>query len=105
MLGVYLDAGFCYSTSEIHMVNLFSFYTYIIVVLFFQGMTANSTPTDNAIFLILFTALSITDKDLSYDHLASGLKATLAKDKSAFDADRLQKLTGNLLSLGLFCSG
>lgn len=34
------------------------------------------------------------DKDLSYDHLASGLKAALQNDKSAFDADRLQKYTG-----------
>ena len=38
------------------------------------------------------------DKDLSYDHLASGLKAALQADKSAFDADRLQKYTGNLVS-------
>lgn len=43
--------------------------------------------------VILF--LSATDKDLSYDHLASGLKAALQNDKSAFDADRLQKYTGN----------
>ncbi|THG18106.1 hypothetical protein TEA_024571 [Camellia sinensis var. sinensis] len=34
------------------------------------------------------------DKDLSYDHLASGLKAALQNDKSVFDADRLQKYTG-----------
>ncbi|PNX94237.1 hypothetical protein L195_g017409 [Trifolium pratense] len=34
------------------------------------------------------------DKDLNYDDLASGLKAALQKDKSAFDADRLQKYTG-----------
>ncbi|KAJ9177358.1 hypothetical protein P3X46_012585 [Hevea brasiliensis] len=34
------------------------------------------------------------DKDLSYDHLASGLKAALENDKSVFDADRLQKFTG-----------
>ncbi|WCJ31371.1 Queuosine salvage protein [Euphorbia peplus] len=34
------------------------------------------------------------DKDLSYDDLASGLKAALLNDKSAFDADRLQKYTG-----------
>ncbi|GAA0157906.1 hypothetical protein Leryth_007024 [Lithospermum erythrorhizon] len=34
------------------------------------------------------------DNDLSYDHLASGLKAALEADKSAFDADRLQKYTG-----------
>ncbi|KAH7511195.1 hypothetical protein FEM48_ZijujUnG0034500 [Ziziphus jujuba var. spinosa] len=33
-------------------------------------------------------------KDLTYDHLASGLKAALKNDKSAFDADRLQKYTG-----------
>ncbi|KAH9663918.1 Queuosine salvage protein [Citrus sinensis] len=33
------------------------------------------------------------DKDLNYDHLALGLKAALQNDKSAFDADRLQKYT------------
>lgn len=36
----------------------------------------------------------MADKDLSYDHLAAGLKAALENDKSAFDADRLQKYTG-----------
>lgn len=35
-----------------------------------------------------------TDKDLNYDNLASGLKKALQNDKSAFDADRLQKYTG-----------
>ncbi|XP_077233788.1 uncharacterized protein LOC143876060 isoform X2 [Tasmannia lanceolata] len=35
-----------------------------------------------------------SDKDLNYDHLALGLKIALQKDKSAFDADRLQKYTG-----------
>ncbi|CAI8588966.1 unnamed protein product [Vicia faba] len=39
-------------------------------------------------------ALTSSDKDLNYDDLASGLKASLQKDKSAFDADRLQKYTG-----------
>ncbi|XP_065876750.1 uncharacterized protein [Euphorbia lathyris] len=34
------------------------------------------------------------DKDLSYDDLASGLRAALQNDKSVFDADRLQKYTG-----------
>lgn len=43
----------------------------------------------------MVTLSSHTDKDLSYDHLASGLKSALQKDKSAFDADRLQKYTGN----------
>ncbi|GAU31410.1 hypothetical protein TSUD_370590 [Trifolium subterraneum] len=37
----------------------------------------------------------LADKDLNYDDLASGLKASLQKDKSAFDADRLQNYTGN----------
>ncbi|XP_015963844.1 uncharacterized protein LOC107487665 [Arachis duranensis] len=37
------------------------------------------------------------DKDLNYDDLASGLKAALQNDKSAFDADRLQKYTGTQL--------
>lgn len=41
---------------------------------------------------------SKTDKDLTYDHLAAGLKDALQKDKSAFDADRLQSYTGNLAS-------
>ncbi|KAJ0097011.1 hypothetical protein Patl1_28544 [Pistacia atlantica] len=36
-------------------------------------------------------------KDLNYDHLASGLKAALQNDKSAFDADRLQKYNGSQL--------
>ncbi|XP_054824011.1 uncharacterized protein LOC129322005 isoform X3 [Prosopis cineraria] len=35
-----------------------------------------------------------SDKELSYDHLASGLKSALENDKSAFDADRLQKYSG-----------
>lgn len=39
----------------------------------------------------------LIDKELSYDHLASGLKAALQNDKSAFDADRLQKYTGNFV--------
>lgn len=38
----------------------------------------------------------VTDAELSYDHLASGLKAALQNDKSVFDADRLQKCTGSL---------
>lgn len=36
----------------------------------------------------------LKDKDLNYDHLASGLRDALQNDKSAFDADRLQKYTG-----------
>jgi hypothetical protein len=36
-----------------------------------------------------------TDKDLTYDHLASGLKLALEKDKTALDADRLKNYTGN----------
>ncbi|KAL9229829.1 hypothetical protein vseg_005255 [Gypsophila vaccaria] len=34
------------------------------------------------------------DEDLNYDHLALGLKRALEHDKSALDADRLQKYTG-----------
>ncbi|KAF3441517.1 hypothetical protein FNV43_RR15431 [Rhamnella rubrinervis] len=48
-------------------------------------------------YLLVLDALNFCfwpDKDLSYDHLASGLKAALLNDKSAFDADRLQKYTG-----------
>lgn len=36
----------------------------------------------------------MADKEMSYDHLATGLKEALQNDKSAFDADRLQKYTG-----------
>ncbi|CAL5370982.1 unnamed protein product [Camellia sinensis] len=48
-------------------------------------------------YLFVLDALNFCfwpDKDLSYDHLASGLKAALQNDKSVFDADRLQKCTG-----------
>ncbi|KAI5581908.1 hypothetical protein POPTR_007G053900v4 [Populus trichocarpa] len=34
------------------------------------------------------------DKNLNYDDLASGLKEALENDKSVFDADHLQKITG-----------
>ncbi|WOL12642.1 UPF0553 protein-like [Canna indica] len=34
------------------------------------------------------------DQELSYDHLAHGLKSALQKDKCALDADRLQSYTG-----------
>ena len=43
----------------------------------------------------------ITDKELNYDDLASGLKAALQNDPSVFDADRLQKYTGSSLSENL----
>lgn len=48
-------------------------------------------------YLFVLDALNFCfwpDKDLNYDNLASGLKAALQNDKSAFDADRLQKYTG-----------
>ncbi|KDP32059.1 hypothetical protein JCGZ_12520 [Jatropha curcas] len=48
-------------------------------------------------YLFVLDALNFCfwpDKDLSYDHLASGLKEALENDKSVFDADRLQKYTG-----------
>lgn len=48
-------------------------------------------------YLLVLDALNFCfwpDKDLNYDDLALGLKATLQKDKSVFDADRLQKYTG-----------
>ncbi|KAH9712276.1 Queuosine salvage protein [Citrus sinensis] len=57
-------------------------------------------------YLFVLDALNFCfwpDKDLNYDHLASGLKAALQNDKSAFDADRLQKYTedeSNLLVSG-----
>ncbi|KAF8404902.1 hypothetical protein HHK36_009797 [Tetracentron sinense] len=48
-------------------------------------------------YLFVLDALNFCfwpDKDLSYDHLASGLKAAVQNDTSVFDADRLQKCTG-----------
>ncbi|KAK1315840.1 hypothetical protein QJS10_CPA05g01293 [Acorus calamus] len=48
-------------------------------------------------YLFVLDALNFCfwpDKDLSYDHLASGLKTALQNDKHAFDADRLQTYTG-----------
>ncbi|XP_008800649.1 queuosine salvage protein-like isoform X2 [Phoenix dactylifera] len=48
-------------------------------------------------YLFVLDALNFCfwpDKDLSYDHLALGLKAALQNDKSALDADRLQSYTG-----------
>ncbi|XP_014519503.2 queuosine salvage protein [Vigna radiata var. radiata] len=48
-------------------------------------------------YLFVLDALNFCfwpDKDLNYDDLASGLKAALQNDKSAFDADRLQNYTG-----------
>ncbi|RLM85249.1 UPF0553 protein-like [Panicum miliaceum] len=47
----------------------------------------------DALLLLLLASLG-TDKDLSYDHLASGLKLALEKDKTALDADRLKNYTG-----------
>ena len=38
----------------------------------------------------------VIDKELNYDHLALGLREALQNDKSALDADRLQKYTGIL---------
>ncbi|GAB4846906.1 hypothetical protein Ancab_025915 [Ancistrocladus abbreviatus] len=48
-------------------------------------------------YLFVLDALNFCfwpDDELSYDHLASGLKKALEQDQSAFDADRLQKYTG-----------
>ncbi|XP_021907947.1 UPF0553 protein-like [Carica papaya] len=48
-------------------------------------------------YLFVLDALNFCfwpDEDLNYDHLALGLKIALQNDKSAFDADRLQKYTG-----------
>ncbi|KAG0451149.1 hypothetical protein HPP92_024636 [Vanilla planifolia] len=48
-------------------------------------------------YLLVLDALNFCfwpDKDLSYDHLALGLKAALEDDKSALDAVRLQSYTG-----------
>lgn len=51
--------------------------------------------------VLTFNLHLIADEEMSYDHLASGLKVTLESDKSAFDADRLQKYTGKQVSLRL----
>ncbi|WVZ66540.1 hypothetical protein U9M48_015744 [Paspalum notatum var. saurae] len=51
-------------------------------------------------YLFVLDALNFCfwpDKDLTYDHLASGLKLALEKDKNALDADRLQNYTGSQL--------
>lgn len=53
----------------------------------------------NFLLISIFFSIIITDKDLSYDHLASGLKEALKNDKSVFDAARLQKYTGALCFL------
>ncbi|GFP90271.1 upf0553 protein [Phtheirospermum japonicum] len=48
-------------------------------------------------YLFVLDALNFCfwpDNEMSYDHLAAGLKEALQHDKSAFDADRLQKYTG-----------
>ncbi|POO00731.1 putative Queuosine, Q, salvage protein family [Trema orientale] len=48
-------------------------------------------------YLLVLDALNFCfwpDADLNYDNLALGLKEALQNDKSAFDADRLQKYTG-----------
>ncbi|PKA59888.1 hypothetical protein AXF42_Ash015946 [Apostasia shenzhenica] len=48
-------------------------------------------------YLLVLDALNFCfwpDKDLFYDHLAFGLKQALENDKSALDADRLQRYTG-----------
>lgn len=53
------------------------------------------------LFLIIFFLMA--DKELSYDHLAMGLKEALQNDKSAFDADRLQKYNGMNFLLYILC--
>ncbi|KAL6573023.1 hypothetical protein OROHE_002499 [Orobanche hederae] len=48
-------------------------------------------------YLFVLDALNFCfwpDNEMSYDHLAAGLKEALQNDKSAFDADRLQKYSG-----------
>ncbi|KAJ7944509.1 Queuosine salvage protein [Quillaja saponaria] len=63
----------------------------------FEGIHYFDNGPLTAQYLFVLDALNFCfwpDKDLSYDHLASGLKAALQNDKSAFDADRLQKYTG-----------
>lgn len=43
----------------------------------------------------------MADNEMNYDHLAAGLKEALENDKSAFDADRLQKYTGTKSMIGI----
>lgn len=48
-------------------------------------------------YLFVLDALNFCfwpDADLHYDHLAAGLKSALMADKSVFDADRLENITG-----------
>lgn len=57
-------------------------------------MTASLTR--NIIYLLI-----MADNEMNYDHLAAGLKEALENDKSAFDADRLQKYTGTKCMIGI----
>jgi len=89
----------------------------IVCVIAFSYITASSFPEITIFYCwaavgfcvsILFVYVSVTimmnfpltDKDLSYDHLASGLKLALEKDKNALDSDRLQNYTGKNFSWG-----
>lgn len=43
----------------------------------------------------------MADNELNYDHLAVGLKGALQNDRSAFNADRLQKYTGTDFAISM----
>uniref|UniRef100_A0A7N0T4V7 Queuosine 5'-phosphate N-glycosylase/hydrolase n=1 Tax=Kalanchoe fedtschenkoi TaxID=63787 RepID=A0A7N0T4V7_KALFE len=63
----------------------------------FEGIHYSDDGPLTVQYLLVLDALNFCfwpDKDLNYDDLASGLKLALEKDKSVFDADRLQKYTG-----------
>ncbi|CAD6223287.1 unnamed protein product [Miscanthus lutarioriparius] len=63
----------------------------------FEGIHYFDNGPLTAQYLFVLDALNFCfwpDKDLSYDHLASGLKLALEKDKNALDSDRLQNYTG-----------
>lgn len=52
--------------------------------------------------LLFSWLILVADKEMTYDHLAAGLKEVLQNDKSAFDADRLQKYTGTIMNVLFF---
>ncbi|KAM7262625.1 hypothetical protein ACFE04_000308 [Oxalis oulophora] len=63
----------------------------------YEGIHYFDNGTLTVQYLFVLDALNFCfwpDQELNYDDLASGLKAALQDDKSVFDADRLQKITG-----------
>ncbi|MQM10217.1 hypothetical protein Taro_043109 [Colocasia esculenta] len=63
----------------------------------FEGIHYSDDGPLTVQYLLVLDALNFCfwpDKDLNYDHLAMGLREALEKDRSALDADRLQKYSG-----------